>query len=149
MGLRWLDGKELMPEFERQVQKVTQEARFYGNKAAKECAEELLEESLKLVPTEKGILASCGEVQRVDNTSSEHLAYRVIYDTRGASNANWNGIPFNYAVIQHETPPYAYAHEHGEWKYLQKPYDKLKKHFQEKMAEEMRNIFKKKSRGKK
>lgn len=88
---------------------------FEGEAGVREAANFLLGESRPLVPVDSGKLKESGEVVSKGGYKNRTPIYSVKYSAESK-----NG--FNYAYIQHETPPPIYQHEQGQWKYLEQPF---------------------------
>ena len=117
---------------------ITLRCRFYGQNAVKECAEDLLQKSRKLVPFKTGKLYESGIVEEIGETRTGNIIYQVKYESNIPGE---NGVFYN-AVAQHED--LTYHHEVGQAKYLEQPYKEnyelYKKAIAEKISEALRGI---------
>lgn len=109
--------------------------RFYGTKATREVAEDLLEKSQSLVPYKTGELRASGTVNEVGETATGKTTFEVRYE----SNKDYAGGIFFNAVAQHED--LTYVHENGQAKYLEQPYKENAERYKQMIADNIRQAI--------
>ena len=109
-----------------------------AKKAAKQCAEHLLEESTEQVPVDTGALVLSGEV--VDKGTSFDVVYSATPRDRhllDPSKPLGSNPDYNYALIQHEATWFKHPNG-GKDHYLSDPYNANKQTYMEIMKESVR-----------